>query len=116
MSFILDALKKSEAERQRQAGPTLLELRITRPRRRYPLWAVLIGALLAINLAVLTFFMLRRPAATGSASTIASSTNVPITAAAPATPVAASAAAAAPPPTSAAPTAAPTVAAPATLP
>ena len=28
MSFILDALKKSEAERQRQAGPTLLQVRV----------------------------------------------------------------------------------------
>ncbi len=34
MSFILDALKKSEAERQRQTGPTLLEVRVTQPRRR----------------------------------------------------------------------------------
>ena len=31
MSFILDALKKSETERQRQAGPALLEMRIVRP-------------------------------------------------------------------------------------
>ena len=27
MSFILDALKKSDSERQRQAGPALLEVR-----------------------------------------------------------------------------------------
>jgi general secretion pathway protein B len=64
MSFILDALKKSEAERQRQAGPTLLEVRITRPRRHYPLWAVIVGALLGINVVVLAVYLLRKPAAT----------------------------------------------------
>jgi general secretion pathway protein B len=61
MSFILDALKKSEAERQRQAGPTLLEVRITRPRRRYPIWAAIVGALLGINAVVLVVFLLHKP-------------------------------------------------------
>ncbi|HWG76088.1 MAG TPA: general secretion pathway protein GspB [Steroidobacteraceae bacterium] len=62
MSFILDALKKSEAERQRQSGPTLLELRITQPPRRYPAWAIWVGALLALNVAVLLYtLLLRRP-------------------------------------------------------
>jgi general secretion pathway protein B len=70
MSFILDALKKSEAERQRQAGPTLLELRVTRPPRRYPLWSLVVGVLLAVNVAVLLTFLLRRPppAAAGAAA------------------------------------------------
>jgi len=63
MSFILDALKKSEAERQRQAGPTLLEVRITRPQRRYPLWAALLGALLGINVVVLGVLWLHKPPA-----------------------------------------------------
>lgn len=63
MSFILDALKKSEAERQRQAGPTLLEVRITRPRRRYPMWAAILGALLGINAVVLLVFWLHKPPA-----------------------------------------------------
>jgi general secretion pathway protein B len=62
MSFILDALKKSEAERQRQAGPTLLEVRITRPRRRYPLWAAIVGVLLGVNAVALVLFWLHRPA------------------------------------------------------
>ncbi len=66
MSFILDALKKSEAERQRQTGPTLLELRITHPRRRYPIWALALGGLLAVNAIVLLFVVLHRPAAPGS--------------------------------------------------
>lgn len=61
MSLILEALKKSEAERQRQTGPTLLEVRIAKPRRRYPIWALAIGCLLAVNMLLLLFFVLRRP-------------------------------------------------------
>jgi general secretion pathway protein B len=63
MSLILDALKKSEAERQRQTGPTLLEVRVTAPRRRYPAWVIAVGALLALNLVLLLVFLLRRPSA-----------------------------------------------------
>ncbi len=60
MSFILDALKKSEAERQRQAGPALLEMRVVRPQRRIPLWLVVLGAVLIIfNLGGLLWLMLR---------------------------------------------------------
>jgi general secretion pathway protein B len=62
MSLILDALKKSEAERQRQSGPTLLEVRISQPRRRYPTWVIAVGALLALNMLLLVVFMLHRPA------------------------------------------------------
>jgi general secretion pathway protein B len=61
MSLILDALKKSEAERQRQAGPTLLEVRVAKPQRRYPLWALAVGLLLAVNMILLLLFFLRRP-------------------------------------------------------
>lgn len=72
MSFILDALKKSEAERQRQSGPTLLELRITQPRRRYPVWALWVGVLLVVNVAVLLYALLRRtPPAVPTAATVA---------------------------------------------
>jgi general secretion pathway protein B len=63
MSFILDALKKSEAERQRQSGPTLLELRVSPQRRRYPLWALWVGVLLALNAGILLFVLFRRPTA-----------------------------------------------------
>ena len=72
MSLILDALKKSEAERQRQTGPTLLEVRITQPRRRYPIWVIAVGALLAVNMLLLLVFVLRRPARRSRASTAAS--------------------------------------------
>jgi general secretion pathway protein B len=63
MSFILDALKKSEAERQRQAGPTLLEVRVMPPRRRLPLWGIAVAVLLGANLLALLWFVLRRPGA-----------------------------------------------------
>ena len=64
MSFILDALKKSEAERQRQSGPALLEARIARPSRRPPLWAITIGVLLLINCGVVAWLLSRSGAPT----------------------------------------------------
>jgi general secretion pathway protein B len=60
MSFILDALKKSELERQRQTTPGLIDVGSAAPRSGLPLWAWLIGALLAVNLVVLGFVLLRR--------------------------------------------------------
>jgi general secretion pathway protein B len=68
MSFILDALKKSESERQRQSGPALLEMRIVRPTRALPAWAMVVGALLIVSVAVLAWLALR-PAAQYPAST-----------------------------------------------
>lgn len=62
MSFILDALKKSERARQKQAGPSLFEVKIAAPRRALPGWAVALGALLAINAAVIGWVVLGRPA------------------------------------------------------
>jgi general secretion pathway protein B len=52
MSFILDALKKSEGERQRQSGPALFEVKVAPPKTRLPPWAVAVGALLLLNLAI----------------------------------------------------------------
>jgi general secretion pathway protein B len=77
MSFILDALKKAEAERQRQTGPTLLEVRVTAPRRRLPLWTLIIAALLGVNILLLLIFVLRRPAATPVASAPAAAVTAP---------------------------------------
>jgi general secretion pathway protein B len=59
MSFILDALKKSELERQRQAIPGLVEAGIARPRQRLPGWAIAVCVLLGINLAVLLAVLAR---------------------------------------------------------
>jgi hypothetical protein len=68
MSFILDALKKSETDRQRQNGPALFEVRVAPPREGLPLWAVGLGALLAVNLVIVAWVLLRRPAAAESAA------------------------------------------------
>jgi general secretion pathway protein B len=62
MSFILDALKKSENDRQRQSGPALFEVRVAAPKSKFPLLAVSIVSLLVVNLAVVGWLMLRKPA------------------------------------------------------
>jgi general secretion pathway protein B len=59
MSFILDALKKSELERQRQSVPGLVDSGVARPRPRLPVWAIALGLLLAVNLLVLLFVLTR---------------------------------------------------------
>ena len=59
MSFILDALRKSEIERQRQSGPSIAELPVAREDRRLPVALLAIGLLLAVNVGVLLFFLLR---------------------------------------------------------
>lgn len=53
MSFILDALKKSESERQRQASPTLADVARPVARQKTPAWMWVLGALLVFNVAVL---------------------------------------------------------------
>lgn len=69
MSFILDALRKSEIERQRQSGPSMAELPIAREDRRLPVALIAIGVLLALNVGVLFFFLLRDKAAPAAAAT-----------------------------------------------
>jgi general secretion pathway protein B len=68
MSFILDALKKSETDRQRQNGPALFEVRVAPPRDKLPLWAIGLGVLLAVNLVIVAWVLLRRPAAPETAA------------------------------------------------
>ena len=59
MSFILDALRKSEHERQRQAGPGIADIPVARAAPRVPVALIAVAALLAVNLGVLLYFMLR---------------------------------------------------------
>jgi general secretion pathway protein B len=59
MSFILDALKKSESERQRKGTPGIADVPQSAARSGGTRWAWIIGVLLAINLAVLGGLMLR---------------------------------------------------------
>jgi len=68
MSFILDALKKSESDRQRQSGPALFEVRVAPPRTRLPPWGITIALLLAVNLGVVMWMLLRHEGRAGPAA------------------------------------------------
>jgi hypothetical protein len=59
MSFILDALKKSENDRQRQTGPALFEVKVAQPKAGFPVWAIAIVALLAVNMVIVGWLLLR---------------------------------------------------------
>ena len=59
MSFILDALKKSETERQRQNVPGFADVPDGTDPPRTPRWLWVLGGLLAINLIVLLGVVLR---------------------------------------------------------
>jgi general secretion pathway protein B len=67
MSFILDALKKSEMERQRQATPSLVDTGMVRPRPRLPIWAIALCVLLAVNLIVLLVMLTRNSSSSSPA-------------------------------------------------
>jgi general secretion pathway protein B len=89
MSFILDALKKSESDRQRQSGPALFEVKVAPPRTRLPLWAIAIAVLLVVNLGIVMWMLMRH--STRAAASNAAPGPVPAAEAA-ATPAAMSAA------------------------
>jgi general secretion pathway protein B len=72
MSFILDALKKSENERQRQVGPSLADVQVSQRRADKPWWVVAVGALLVLNLGVLLVVLMRDGDARSSAPAAAS--------------------------------------------
>ncbi|MGC3981357.1 MAG: general secretion pathway protein GspB [Steroidobacteraceae bacterium] len=77
MSFILDALKKSEQERERQQQPVLLELPVGRRSRAQPLWMWIVIGLLVLNCVLLLVMWWRNGtlpvAAVPSSSAIVSS-------------------------------------------
>ena len=115
MSFILDALRKSEHERQRSAAPGLSHVPFATPRRELPRWTLLVIGVLSAAVLVLggawwqSERSLTAPPASSPTPVTAPVATTPPTAAAPA-PVA--------PPTIATPqpAAAPTTVAIATLP
>ena len=76
MSFILDALKKSESDRQRQSGPALYEVKVAPPRGGLPPWAVAVVILLAINLMIGLWMLLRHPPARPAGETAAAAAPV----------------------------------------
>jgi general secretion pathway protein B len=53
MSFILDALRKSENERQRSAVPRVTRAPLARPRAHPPVWTIIVIALLTCSVVVL---------------------------------------------------------------
>jgi len=95
MSFILDALKKSEAERNRKSGPVLMDMRIAPPRRQLPTWVWVIAIVLVANLALLGYALLRG----GRKDAAAPVATTPPAAVAPTTPAAAVSPGSLPPPT-----------------
>jgi general secretion pathway protein B len=60
MSFILDALRKSEHERQRQTGPALAEVPVAAPKPRSNVWATGAIALLLVNLVAIGVLLIRK--------------------------------------------------------
>lgn len=58
MSFILDALRKSEHERQRQTGPALVEAAVAAPKPKTNRWAPAAIALLLVNLVAIGVLLL----------------------------------------------------------
>jgi general secretion pathway protein B len=84
MSFILDALKKSENARQRQIGPSLADIPIRRAKHDRPWWAVAVAALLVVNLGVLLVVLLRnRGPDTPTATPVVQAQPAPVRAATP---------------------------------
>lgn len=59
MSFILDALKKSETERQQQGNAEFASVPVGKARARTPRWIWVIAALLVINVAAMLGLFLR---------------------------------------------------------
>jgi general secretion pathway protein B len=93
VSFILDALRKSEHERQRQGGPGIADLKPVSIAARLPLWAIALGALLLLNIIVVLVLVLRDAPASEPArapESPAAAVQPPATAAVPATPTTAS--------------------------
>jgi len=95
MSFILDALRKSEHERQRQTGPALVEVPVAAPKPRTNTWATAAIALLVVNLVAIGVLLIVR---SGDAPPDAPAAQAPPTSSAPV----AAAAPSVPPPTPAA--------------
>ena len=84
MSFILDALKKSETDRQRQGGPALFEVKVAPPRSALPPWALAIAVLFVANLALVGWLLLRHaPAAASAAPPVTAAAATPADASAP---------------------------------
>ena len=69
MSFILDALRKSEAERQKQDAPGFVHVPDGSQRKTTAKWVWLVAGLVVVNLAVLAVVLLRPDKAVNSIRT-----------------------------------------------
>lgn len=98
MSFILDALKKSENDRQRHAGPGLAALPGGGDRGRSMFWPAAVAALVLVNVGVIGWFIGSRDDGPAPASLPASRPDLAPVTAAPARPAPTLTAPARPPP------------------
>jgi general secretion pathway protein B len=83
MSFILDALRKSEHARQRQTGPGLAEVPVAPTRPKTNVWATAAIALLVVNLLAVGVLLLRRAQKEDVAASTAPTIPAPVASAAP---------------------------------
>jgi general secretion pathway protein B len=77
MSFILDALKKSEAERQRKSTPGFADIPDGRGSAGAPRWLWAVAGLLAVNLTVLVVLLLRPGADAGPVASVTQPLDTP---------------------------------------
>jgi general secretion pathway protein B len=84
MSFILDALRKSEHARQRQTGPGLAEVPVAPSKSKTNVWATAAVALLVVNLLAVGILLLRRAQKEDAAASIAPTATAPVAKPAPA--------------------------------
>ena len=83
MSFILDALRKSEHARQRQTGPGLAEVPVAPTRSKTNVWATAAVVLLVVNLLAVGILLLRRAQQEDAAASTAPTTPAPLASTAP---------------------------------
>jgi general secretion pathway protein B len=85
VSFILDALRKSEHDRQRQTGPALVEVAVASPKPRTNSWATAAIILLLVNLVAIGALLLYKSRGDSTTPPVAT-TPVPASEAPPASP------------------------------
>jgi len=83
MSFILDALRKSEHARQRQTGPGLAEAAIAPAKPKANAWATAAVVLLVVNLLAVGILLLRRAQKEDAAASAAPAIPAPVASTAP---------------------------------
>jgi general secretion pathway protein B len=76
MSFILDALKKSESERLKKSTPGVADIPESRPPARTPRWLWAFAGLLVLNLGVLAVLLIR-PGTEADSATVTRRLEVP---------------------------------------